>query len=150
MRSAARREAGQGVTRAMVFLVLAVTLVVRLLHLRYALNSPLTYQPGPDEDFYFRFGKAVAARGMVGPRQYCAHAVAAAGVGDALAVGCHHDLRGRGLLGPLRHAHDHGQAADVGQRLVGQAGGGEPRGNEDGETHGALYTSGVRGGRRSS
>jgi 4-amino-4-deoxy-L-arabinose transferase-like glycosyltransferase len=61
MRSAARREAGQGVTRAMVFLVLAVTLVVRLLHLRYALNSPLTYQPGPDEDFYFRFGKAVAA-----------------------------------------------------------------------------------------
>jgi hypothetical protein len=45
----------------MVFLVLAVALIVRLLHLRYALNSPLTYQPGPDEDFYFRFGKAVAA-----------------------------------------------------------------------------------------
>jgi tetratricopeptide (TPR) repeat protein len=61
MRSAARREAQQGVTPFMVFLVLAVTLVVRLLHLRYALNSPLTYQPGPDEDFYFRFGKAVAA-----------------------------------------------------------------------------------------
>ena len=61
MRSAARREAGQGVTRLTVFLVLAVTLMVRLLHLRYALNSPLTYQPGPDEDFYFRFGKAVAA-----------------------------------------------------------------------------------------
>ena len=60
MRSAARREAGRGVTPLMVFLVLAVALMVRLLHLRYALNSPLTYQPGPDEDFYFRFGKAVA------------------------------------------------------------------------------------------
>lgn len=44
----------------MVLMVLAVTLALRLLQLRSALNSPLTYQPGPDEDFYFRFGKAVA------------------------------------------------------------------------------------------
>jgi tetratricopeptide (TPR) repeat protein len=54
------RNADQGVTRFMVLLVLAVTFALRLLQLRSALNSPLTYQPGPDEDFYFRFGKAVA------------------------------------------------------------------------------------------
>ena len=54
------RNADQGVTRFMVLMVLAVTFALRLLQLRSALNSPLTYQPGPDEDFYFRFGKAVA------------------------------------------------------------------------------------------
>ena len=41
--------------------VLALVLAVRMLQLVSALNSPLTYQPGPDEDYYRRFGLAVAA-----------------------------------------------------------------------------------------
>lgn len=43
------------------FSVLALVFVVRLLHLSSAMFSPLTYQPGPDEDYYRRFGVAVAA-----------------------------------------------------------------------------------------
>jgi tetratricopeptide (TPR) repeat protein len=41
--------------------VLALVLVIRLLQLVSAMNSPLTWQPGPDEDYYRRFGLAVAA-----------------------------------------------------------------------------------------
>ena len=41
--------------------VLALVLAIRLLQLVSALNSPLTWQPGPDEDYYRRFGLAVAA-----------------------------------------------------------------------------------------
>jgi Dolichyl-phosphate-mannose-protein mannosyltransferase/Tetratricopeptide repeat len=44
-----------------VFGVLALVFVIRMLQLVSALNSPLTYQPGPDEDYYRRFGLAVAA-----------------------------------------------------------------------------------------
>jgi hypothetical protein len=44
-----------------VFAVLAVVLALRLLHLSSALQSPLTYQPGPDEDYYLRFAEAVAS-----------------------------------------------------------------------------------------
>ena len=44
-----------------VFGVLALVLVIRLLQLVSAMNSPLTWQPGPDEDYYRRFGLAVAA-----------------------------------------------------------------------------------------
>ena len=40
--------------------VLALVLVVRMLQLVSAMNSPLTWQPGPDEDYYRRFGLAVA------------------------------------------------------------------------------------------
>jgi tetratricopeptide (TPR) repeat protein len=47
--------------RMVVFGVLALVLVVRLLQLASAMNSPLTWQPGPDEDYYRRFGLAVAA-----------------------------------------------------------------------------------------
>ena len=43
-----------------VFAVLALVLALRVLHLSSALQSPLTYQPGPDEDYYLRFGQAVA------------------------------------------------------------------------------------------
>ena len=41
--------------------VLAVALLLRLIHLSSAVTSPLTFQLGPDEDYYFRFGRAVAA-----------------------------------------------------------------------------------------
>lgn len=40
--------------------VLALVLALRVLHLSSALQSPLSYQPGPDEDYYLRFGEAVA------------------------------------------------------------------------------------------
>jgi len=46
---------------AVVFGVLFFVLLVRLLHLASAMTSPLTYQVGPDEEFYSRFGQAVAA-----------------------------------------------------------------------------------------
>ena len=44
----------------MVFLVLASVLGLRVLHIVSALRSPLMFQPGPDEEFYLRFGQAVA------------------------------------------------------------------------------------------
>ena len=44
-----------------VFALLACVLALRILHLSSALQSPLSYQPGPDEDYYRRFGQAVAA-----------------------------------------------------------------------------------------
>ena len=44
-----------------VFGVLALVLALRMLHFSSALQSPLSYQPGPDEDYYLRFGSAVAA-----------------------------------------------------------------------------------------
>jgi 4-amino-4-deoxy-L-arabinose transferase-like glycosyltransferase len=38
------------------------------MHFSSALQSPLSYQPGPDEDYYLRFGEAVASgRGADGP-----------------------------------------------------------------------------------
>ena len=44
-----------------VFGVMGLVLALRLAHLSSAMLSPLTYQPGPDEDYYLRFGQAVAA-----------------------------------------------------------------------------------------
>jgi len=44
-----------------VFGVVALVLALRLVHLSSALFSPLSYQPGPDEEYYLRFGQAVAA-----------------------------------------------------------------------------------------
>jgi 4-amino-4-deoxy-L-arabinose transferase-like glycosyltransferase len=44
-----------------VFGVLGLVLVLRLAHLSSALVSPLSYQPGPDEEYYLRFGQAVLA-----------------------------------------------------------------------------------------
>jgi hypothetical protein len=57
------------VSRNAIFGVLALVLAVRLVHLSSAMASPLTYQPGPDEDYYRRFGLAVAAgqAGQDGP-----------------------------------------------------------------------------------
>ena len=42
------------------FSVLCLVLALRVAHLLCALRSPLTYQIGPDEDFYRRFGLDVA------------------------------------------------------------------------------------------
>jgi tetratricopeptide (TPR) repeat protein len=51
-----------------VFGVLALALAVRVLHFSSALQSPLSYQPGPDEDYYLHFGEAVAlGSGADGP-----------------------------------------------------------------------------------
>ena len=43
-----------------VFGVLALALALRIAHLSSAMLSPLSYQPGPDEDYYLRFGEALA------------------------------------------------------------------------------------------
>ena len=48
------------VTKLMVLLVIALTLGLRLIHMAYMLPSPLTFQRGPDEEYYLRFGQAVA------------------------------------------------------------------------------------------
>jgi tetratricopeptide (TPR) repeat protein len=44
----------------LIFGVMAAVLVLRILQLFSAVSSPLSYQPGPDEDYYLRFGEAVA------------------------------------------------------------------------------------------
>jgi tetratricopeptide (TPR) repeat protein len=51
-----------------VFGVVAFVLALRLGHLSSALASPLSYQPGADEEYYLRFGQAVAgAQGQDAP-----------------------------------------------------------------------------------
>jgi 4-amino-4-deoxy-L-arabinose transferase-like glycosyltransferase len=47
--------------KLIVFGILALVLALRLANLSSAMLSPLSYQPGPDEDYYQRFGQAVAA-----------------------------------------------------------------------------------------
>jgi hypothetical protein len=48
--------------------ILFLALVLRLVHLADAMNSPLTYQPGVDDEYYQRFGQAVAAgQGQLSP-----------------------------------------------------------------------------------
>jgi tetratricopeptide (TPR) repeat protein len=54
------RSTAESLSRIVVFGTLALVFLVRLAHLSSALASPLTYQPGPDEDYYRRFGLAVA------------------------------------------------------------------------------------------
>ncbi len=43
------------------FGVLALVLALRMWQLSSAMLSPLSYQPGPDEDYYLHFGEAVAS-----------------------------------------------------------------------------------------
>lgn len=50
----------QFVQRRRLGVALAVVLVLRLIHMRYALAGPLTWQMGADEDFYWRFAQDVA------------------------------------------------------------------------------------------
>jgi tetratricopeptide (TPR) repeat protein len=55
------RSEAPGLNPVVVFGVLALALAVRIMHFSSALQSPLSYQPGPDEDYYLRFGEAVAS-----------------------------------------------------------------------------------------
>jgi tetratricopeptide (TPR) repeat protein len=55
------RPTHASLSRIAVFGVLALVFALRLAHLSSAMLSPLTYEPGPDEDYYRRFGLAVAA-----------------------------------------------------------------------------------------
>lgn len=63
------RYGGAAQPRAIfVFAVLGMTFALRLAQVSFAMLSPLSYQPGPDEDYYQRFGTAVAAgHGQNGP-----------------------------------------------------------------------------------
>src|ERR1700692_1393558 len=62
------RAQAPGLNPIVVFGVLALALAVRVMHFSSALQSPLSYQPGPDEDYYLRFGEAVSSgRGADGP-----------------------------------------------------------------------------------
>ena len=62
------RSQAPGLNPIVVLGVLALTLAVRVLHFSSTLQSPLSYQPGPDEDYYLRFGEAVASgHGADGP-----------------------------------------------------------------------------------
>jgi Dolichyl-phosphate-mannose-protein mannosyltransferase/TPR repeat len=55
------RPSAPALRPVLVFGVLACVLALRLIHLSSTFQSPLSYQPGPDEDYYLRFGEAVAA-----------------------------------------------------------------------------------------
>jgi tetratricopeptide (TPR) repeat protein len=57
---AEHRGVDKGVPPLAVLLVLALVFGLRLLHMASAVRSPLVFQPGPDEEFYLRFGQAVA------------------------------------------------------------------------------------------
>jgi 4-amino-4-deoxy-L-arabinose transferase-like glycosyltransferase len=46
--------------RALLVGVLGLCVALRIVHLKSAMASPLTYQPGPDEDYYLHLGQAVA------------------------------------------------------------------------------------------
>jgi len=62
------RSQAPGLNPIVVFGVLALVLAVRVMHFSSASRSPLSYQPGPDEDYYLRFGEAVAlGNGADGP-----------------------------------------------------------------------------------
>jgi len=54
-------RSGKPKLKLIVFGILALVLALRLANLSSAMLSPLSYQPGPDEDYYQRFGQAVAA-----------------------------------------------------------------------------------------
>jgi tetratricopeptide (TPR) repeat protein len=68
LRTRSDRSQAPGLNPIVVFGVLALALAVRVMHFSSALQSPLSYQPGPDEDYYLRFGQAVASgRGADAP-----------------------------------------------------------------------------------
>jgi hypothetical protein len=90
-------------------------------------------------------GQAVAAAGVVFARQHRLHAVFGAGLQDGGAVTGHHDAGGAALRSLARHAHHHGQAGNVGQRLVGQAAGGQARRDQDGERSSRTWRQGFPG-----
>jgi hypothetical protein len=54
-------RSGKPKLKLVVFGILALALALRLANLSSAMLSPLSYQTSPDEDYYQRFGQAVAA-----------------------------------------------------------------------------------------
>ncbi|MBT8063317.1 MAG: hypothetical protein KJO85_11580, partial [Gammaproteobacteria bacterium] len=56
--------------RRAVFIILSTCLLVRVLHLAAAVNSPFLYHPGPDEDYYLRFGMWVAGLASGDPAEF--------------------------------------------------------------------------------
>lgn len=56
--------------RRAIFLILSVCLLVRVLHLAAAVNSPFTYHLGPDEDYYLRFGLWIAGLAPGDPGEF--------------------------------------------------------------------------------
>jgi hypothetical protein len=61
---------------------------------------------------------------MVGTGHYKRDVVRLASRADLGAISCNHDLRRAAKRRLLRHTHNHRQASNVSQRLVGQACGG--------------------------
>ena len=59
---------------------------------------------------------------MIGPGHHDLPAGGLYGGGDLRRVGGDRHPADLGLLGPPQHMHDHRQAADIEQRLAGQAG----------------------------
>ena len=55
------RSDGESPSRNALLGVLVLAFLLRVAHLASAMLSPLTYQPGPDEDYYRRFAEAVAS-----------------------------------------------------------------------------------------
>ena len=51
--------------RQQLLATLGLALLLRLVHLLSTPSNPLTYHPGPDEDYYIRFGLDVA-QGQLG------------------------------------------------------------------------------------
>ena len=82
--------------------------------------------------------QTVAAAGVVAVGKNGLHAKISTGLHNARVVGGYYDARrhiGCGLLHllhALRYTHNHGNAANVSQRLFGQAGAVQACGNQDG------------------
>jgi len=84
------------------------------------------------------FEDAVRAGGVVGAGEHRLPAGARHRLGDGRRVRGHGDRAEAGLDGAAPDMHDHGLAADIGERLVGQARRGKARGDEDDRVgHGA-------------
>ena len=47
--------------KVLLFGLFGLILALRVAQVSFAMQSPISYQPGPDEDYYLRFGAAVAA-----------------------------------------------------------------------------------------
>ena len=86
----------------------------------------------------------IAAAGMLGSGEDGFHAKICTGMHDARVICRHHNtcsgMGAVGLLHALRHAHHHGNAGNVRQRLFWQARAVQARGNQYGVRHDAVST----------
>ncbi|MNL37960.1 hypothetical protein D3C87_1601390 [compost metagenome] len=88
-----------------------------------------------ESELFAGFGQPVGAAGVVLAGEQRLDAVRLAGVDDGSVIAGHHHAKGAGLAGTLRHAHDHRQAGDVGQRFVGKSRRSQPGRHQNGEAH---------------